>query len=266
MKTFSFLLLTAAFSLPFMAQAQKKVDTMAVVNGVTAHRGNSIAFPENTLTSLQQGINAHADWLELDIRKTKDGQIVVSHDADTKRTTGIMLEIPNSTEFRKSKGLTLQQCPVEHMPLLKDALLLVMKQKRTHVSMHLKVDCVPDALRIIKETKAEKMVGFNDSGLDYVAQAKKQAPQIPIFWDRLPNTNIDDDIKVAKANGFETIVMHYSAVTQERVDKIKAAHIKAGAWTVDDRPTLESMLKMGVERIYTDDPKLLITIKKELNN
>lgn len=271
------LFVVAALVLPAAATAQTAItDGNGVFIGVTAHRGNSIEFPENTLPSFQGGIDAGADWVELDIRKTKDGQIVISHDADTKRTAGVELVIPNSTYkeleqldvatvFRKAKGLSLLQCPVQRMPLLKDALQLFMKQNRSHVSMHLKVDCVEDAIAIIKETHAEQIVGFNDSGLDYVSKAKKLAPAIPIFWDRLPTTNIDDDIKVAKERGFETIVMHYSGVTQENVDKIKAAHLKTGAWTVDDSPTLEKMLKLGVERIYTDDPKLLIKLKKELN-
>lgn len=260
----------AALAMPFTVAAQD------VIKGVTAHRGNSSTYPENTLTSFQAGIDTHADWVELDIRKTKDGQIVVSHDPDTKRATGVSMLIADAnyselqkldvaSELRKVKGLTVDQCPVERMPLLKDALALFMKQNRTHVSMHIKVDCVPQALAIIKEAKAEKMVGFNDSGLDFVAQAKKLAPEIPIFWDRLPDTNIDDDIKVAKEHGFETIVMHYSGVTQEKIDKIKAAHLKVAAWTVDDRQNMEKMLNMGIERMYTDNPNLLITIKKELN-
>lgn len=277
MKKLNILFVVAALVLPVAATAQTAItDANGVFIGVTAHRGNSVEFPENTLPSFQGGIDAGADWVELDIRKTKDGQIVISHDADTKRTTGVELVIPNSTYkeleqldvatvFRKAKGLSLLQCPVQRMPLLKDALQLFMKQNRTHVSMHLKVDCVEDAIAIIKETHTEQIVGFNDSGLEYVSKAKKLAPAIPIFWDRLPTTNIDDDIKVAKERGFETIVMHYSGVTQENVDKIKAAHLKTGAWTVDDRPTLEKMLKLGVERIYTDDPKLLIKLKKELN-
>ncbi|NOW96591.1 glycerophosphodiester phosphodiesterase family protein [Mucilaginibacter sp. SG564] len=277
MKKLNILFVVAALVLPVAATAQTAIaDANGVFTGVTAHRGNSVEFPENTLPSFQGGIDAGADWVELDIRTTKDGQIVISHDADTKRTTGVELLIPNATyqelerldvaaSFRKAKGLTLSQCPVQRMPLLKDALLLFMKQNRTHVSMHLKVDCVTEAIAIIKEAHAEQIVGFNDSGLDYVSKAKKLAPAIPIFWDRLPTTNIDEDIKVAKERGFETIVMHYSGVTQENVDKIKAANLKTGAWTVDDRPTFEKMLKLGIERIYTDDPKLLITIKKELN-
>lgn len=275
MKSANFLLLvTAVLLLPFVVKAGM-VDTSAVVKGVTAHRGNSIAFPENTLPSFQGGINAHADWVELDIHKTKDGQIVVSHDATTKRTGDMDLVIANSTyeelqkvdiatEFRTRKGLTLEQCPVQRIPLLKEAIELVMKQKRTHLSIQPKADCVPEAIAIVKAEGAQKMVGFNDGSLIYMSQVKQLAPKIPVFWDRLPATDIDDDISIAKQKGFETIVVYYKGVTAEKVSKIKASGIIAGAWTVDDRETMESLLNMGVERIYTDDPKLLIAVKKDL--
>lgn len=265
------------FGLPLIVKGNVyPLDTTRVVKGVTAHRGNSIAFPENTLLSFQGGIAAHADWVELDIHKTKDGQIVVSHDATTKRTGDIDLVIANSTyqelqqvdiatDFRKSKGLSLEQCPAQRIPLLQEAVALIMKQKRTHLSIQPKADCVPEAIAIVKQQKAQKMVGFNDGSLIYMSQVKQLAPEIPVFWDRLPNTDIDDDIKVAKQKGFETIVIYYKGITTDKVNKIKAAGIIPGAWTVDDRMVMADLLHMGVERIYTDDPKLLITVKKELN-
>ena len=249
---------------------------MAVVKGVTAHRGYSAAYPENTLPAFQGGINAHADWVELDIHKTKDGKIVVSHDASAMRTSGVDLTIANATyqqlqqvdvatEFRKQKGLTLAQCPVQRMPLLKEAIQLIMKQKRTRLSIQPKADCVSEAIAIVKQLKAEGMVGFNDASLKYMSQVKEQAPEIPVFWDRLPTTNVEEDIRIAKEKGFETLVVHYKGLTPEKVKQIHAANLQAGAWTVDDRETMEKLLNMGIDRIYTDDPKLLISVKNELN-
>jgi glycerophosphoryl diester phosphodiesterase len=174
-------------------------------------------------------------------------------------------QVDVATEFRQRKGLSLAQCPVQRMPLLKDAIALIMKQKRTHLSIQPKADIVADAIAIVKAAKAEKMVGFNDGSLKYLSDVKTLAPQIPVFWDRLPTTDVDDDIRVAKEKGFETIVIHYKGITQEKIDKIHSAKLKAGAWTVDERADLENLEKMGIDRIYTDDPKLLITIKKELH-
>jgi glycerophosphoryl diester phosphodiesterase len=275
MKTLTLLLLTLTASLTVTAQTNT-ADTMAVVKGVTAHRGYSAAYPENTLPAFQGGVNAHADWVELDIHKTKDGQIVISHDVSTKRTSEVDLLIANSTyqqlqevdvatEFRKQKRLTLAQCPVQRMPLLKDAVQLIMKQNRTHLSIQPKADCVKEAIAIVKQLKAERMVGFNDASLKYMSQVKELAPEIPVFWDRLPTTNVEEDIRIAKEKGFETLVVHYKGLTAEKVKQIHAANLQAGAWTVDDRETMERLLNMGIDRIYTDEPKLLIAVKKELN-
>ncbi|RYE15053.1 MAG: hypothetical protein EOP51_27310 [Sphingobacteriales bacterium] len=270
------LILLAGMLVPFSLSAQSsKRDTMAIVKGVTAHRGYSAAFPENTLPSFQGGIDAHAEWVELDIFKTKDGKIVVCHDASTNRTGDKnlviadatydeLLQVDVATDFRKRKGLTLEQCPVQRIPLLSEAIALIMKQNRTHLSIQPKADIVAEAIEIVKTANAEKMVGFNDGSLKYMSDVKRLAPTIPVFWDRLPTTDVDDDIRIAKEKGFESIVIYYKGITAEKISKIKAANIQVGAWTVNERADFENLEKMGIDRIYTDDPKLLIAVKKEL--
>ncbi|RYE19813.1 MAG: hypothetical protein EOP51_19130, partial [Sphingobacteriales bacterium] len=163
------LILLAGMLAPFVVAAQSsKKDTMAVVKGVTAHRGYSAAFPENTLPSFQGGVDAHADWVELDIFKTKDGKVVVCHDATTNRTGDKnlviadvtyqeLLEVDVATDFRKRNNLTLAQCPVQRIPLLSEAVALIMKQKRTHLSIQPKADIVAEAIEVVKAAKAEKM-------------------------------------------------------------------------------------------------------------
>src|SRR3954471_6459218 len=54
---------------------------------VFAHRGGAALAPENTLASFDNGLALGADGLELDVRLSKDGQVVVHHDADLDRTT-----------------------------------------------------------------------------------------------------------------------------------------------------------------------------------
>lgn len=54
---------------------------------VAAHRGNSIAYPENTLPAFQSALDINADMIEFDLHMTKDGEIVVIHDHTVDRTT-----------------------------------------------------------------------------------------------------------------------------------------------------------------------------------
>ena len=66
-------------------------------NGLTAHRGNPAGFPENTLPGFADGLASGADWLETDVHRTRDGQVVVCHDATTGRTADGDLVIAEST-------------------------------------------------------------------------------------------------------------------------------------------------------------------------
>ena len=58
---------------------------------VTAHRGASVKYPENTMSAFIGAKELGADWIELDIQQTKDKYIIVSHDSNFKRTSGVNL-------------------------------------------------------------------------------------------------------------------------------------------------------------------------------
>jgi len=137
-----------------------------------------------------------------------------------------------------------------------------MEQNRTRVSIQPKMDCVADAIALVKSLDAERWVGFNDGNLQYMAEVKRLAPEIVVFWDRGADTDIEQDIQISQQHGFDALVLHSSGVTVEKVQQIKAAGLEAGAWTVNDRQTMESLLAMGIERIYTDYPRTLLEVKK----
>ncbi|WP_165957984.1 glycerophosphodiester phosphodiesterase [Segetibacter sp. 3557_3] len=269
----TYFVLFVCIPLASMSQVNRNTPA-AMVPGVTAHRGYSMAYPENTLKAFQAGIDARADWVELDIHKSKDGQIVVSHDKNTKRASEIDLEIANTTyaellkvdvatEFRNKNKLTIQECPPERMPLLSEALKLMLRQSKVRLSIQPKMDCVAEAIAIVRKLNAEKIVGFNDASLPLMSKVKTLAPSIPVFWDRPATADIDADITIAKERGFERMVLHFSTITTEKINKIKSAGIQVGAWTVDDPKMMGQLLRMGIERIYTNDPKLLIKVKNE---
>lgn len=269
-----------AFTLSWLELFQKKRRQILgpresfLVNGVTAHRGNSGEFPENTNSAFQSGITVGADWIELDILRTKDGKLVVIHDETTDRVGDKTLIVAESTydelavvdvatDFRLRTRKTREECPPQRIPLLKDVLQLVMRQNRTRVSIQPKTDCVADAVSLIERMKAERRVGFNDGNLEYMTDVKRLAPDIPVFWDRSKNTNIDEDIHIAHKLGFESLVLHHEGVTAEKIEKIKAAGIEVGAWTVNDSALMKRLLDAGVERLYTDLPRSLLRLKSE---
>lgn len=238
------------------------------VKGVTAHRGNSWDFPENTIPAFISAIELGVDWAELDIRRTKDGKLVVIHDKTTGRVGDKDLEVASSTyeelrfvdvatEFRSRKGRTVEQVPTQHIPLLEEVIAFFLKQNMTKISIQPKTDCVEEAVQLIEKMGASHLVGFNDGNLAYMAKVKRLAPHIPVFWDRPADLDIDADIRTAKENGFEALVVNHHGLNAEKIQKIKAAGLESGAWTVNDQETMQELLAHGVERIYTDFPRLL---------
>ena len=98
-------------------------------NGVTAHRGDSVAFPQNTMAAFRSALNLGADWIELDVQRTADGKLVVMQDKRTNSVADVDLEVSSCVydelalvdvahRHRKKHALSLGECPKARAPLL----------------------------------------------------------------------------------------------------------------------------------------------------
>tara|TARA_R110002095_G_scaffold76196_4_gene65096 strand:+ start:2625 stop:3158 length:534 start_codon:yes stop_codon:yes gene_type:complete len=168
-----------------------------------------------------------------------------------------------ATDFRKRFQKTKQECLPAQMPLLEEVLKLVKQQRRTRVSIQPKADCVKQTIALVKQLQMDPWVGFNDGSLIYMSQVKQLAPEIAVFWDRGADTNIDDDLRIAQARGFEALVLQHEGITPEKIRKIKAANLEVGAWTVNDPALMKQLLSQGIERLYTDEPRMLLNLKHD---
>ena len=141
-------------------------------NGVTAHRGNSIDYPENTMSAFRNAMAAGVDWIEADVWLTKDGELVVIHDSTTARVGNKDLSVVSSTyselrtvdvatEHRQRNQLTLEDCPTQHIPTLADLIREVQKQGQTRLSIQPKMDCVAEVVGLVKKMKAQLLIKFN---------------------------------------------------------------------------------------------------------
>ena len=244
-------------------------------NGVTAHRGNSGDFPENTMPAFKSAIEIGADWIELDVLLTKDNKLVVIHDTNTARVANQNLQVSEVTykelitldvahDFRTRNKLSLKQCSFENVPLLEAVISLVMQQNKTRVSIQPKADCVKEVMALIEKMNAHNWVGFNDGNLNKMTEVKQASKLIPVFWDRPSNANIDKDLEIAITQGFETMVINEQGISKEKVDKIHNGGLKVGVWTVNDIERIKTIQDMGVDRFYTDNPKKLLQLQNKI--
>ncbi len=240
-------------------------------NGVTAHRGDSVRCPENTLEAFSSANDVGADWIETDVHLTSDGKLVISHNHTTgaycsqdlviaKSTLAELSRLDMAEKFRARNKLTPEQCPKRRIALLEEAIDLVLAQRKARLSIQPKCDCVDQVIALVRRKNAMGWVGFNDGNLRLMSRVKELEPSIPVFWDRW-KCDVEADVPIARKRGFESIVPNRQFVTPDMVRRLHGAGFKVGVWTVNDPAEMKRFLEMGVDRIYTDVPKTLMELK-----
>lgn len=234
-----------------------------LINGVTAHRGFPEAYPENTFQGYQAAIDLGADWIELDVFTTADGQLVVSHDETTGRFADRDLTISESTyaelaaldvahSFREEHGLTEAEVPPARMPLLSEILEMVMQQDHTRASLQPKDESTEAAVEMVQDMNAQQWTGFNDGDLEKMSLVKELDPSIHVFWDLPATGNLEEEIAIATDRGFESLIANQDRISPEVIERIEAAGFESGAWTVNDTAVMKQFIDWGIDRLYTD--------------
>lgn len=146
---------------------------------ITAHRGSSSLAPENTLPALEAAINDGADCIEIDVRKTKDGQIVLLHDQTLDRTTnlsGCVNEMNYSELSAADAGSWFGEAyKGTGIPTLEQA--LAVSKGRINLNIELK-DCggdetfVREVLRFIEEYQMTDSCCISSTNYDYLVEMK----------------------------------------------------------------------------------------------
>jgi glycerophosphoryl diester phosphodiesterase len=242
---------------------------LAAPVAIVAHRGASAYAPENTLAAANLAWEMNADAVEIDVHLTKDGRVIVSHDANTKRTSGVDMNIPDATseELRKLdvgsfKG---EKFTGEKMPFLEEVIATVPEGKKLFIEIKCGAEVLPELKRIVLAGgKMDQMViiGF---GLDTMIAAKKVLPQPPVYW--LRGTLKDEEtgkflphdpalLVQAKEGNLDGVDMNFWGIDEAFAAATKAAGLELHAWTVDDPAEGKRLVGLGVDSITTNKPDL----------
>ena len=230
-------------------------------NGATGHRGNPEAAPENTLESFEDAIELGGDFIETDVHLTRDGRLMLCHDANALRTCGVDMPFAevDSAELRKlDASFAFNHAGgsfhATRIPFLEEALELVRKHSDVRISLQPKCPHVKKICDAVKRAGMCSQIAFNDGNLDYMKTAKHEIPEAVIFYDTCSAEQLEEAIDISAGLGFFSIVSAYPTLTPEYVKAIKAAGLEAGAWNVNDPEGIAKYLAMGAFRLYSDMP------------
>ncbi|ETS82247.1 hypothetical protein PFICI_07249 [Pestalotiopsis fici W106-1] len=236
-----------------------------------AHRGYKAAFPENSLAAFRSAVEIGAHAIETDLHLSRDGVVVLSHDASLKRCFGIDKKVADCDWSYLSTLLTLRE-PKQSLPRLIDLLEYLAKPDAEHMWLLLDVKTHDDANQILagiakaiasvpsKRPWTDRiMVGCWDA--NYVRLSLKHLSGFPLAY-------IGADLGYASAllhavphmnfNLLQTVVA--GPCGRRFLLKARRHGRAVFVWTVNTVGWMEWDIRHELDGVVTDDPKLYLEV------
>ncbi|MEW2632217.1 glycerophosphodiester phosphodiesterase family protein [Streptomyces sp. NPDC048389] len=248
---------------------------------VIAHRGASAYAPENTLAAVDLADAMGCTWVENDVQRTKDGELVVVHDDSLARTTDVEQRFPTRAPW-KVKDFTAAEIAAldagswrgaewagARVPTLKQYLNRVDENRQKLLLEIKKPELYPgierDTLRVLGEegwldrSHVRGRLVIQSFGADSVRAVHEQRPDIttgvlgrPAVADLPAYAAFTDRINPSHTS----LTAEYVAA----VHALKGAHgkpLRVNTWTVNDTAAAERVAGLGVDGIITDYPDVV---------
>jgi glycerophosphoryl diester phosphodiesterase len=230
---------------------------------VIGHRGASAYAPENTLASFRLAVKQGADMVEDDYYASKDGHLVVIHDATLDRTTdavkmwggkGILVKSKTLEELRQLDAGSWKGSPFagEKLPTFAEMIEVVVQGGRVPL-LERKGGSPEQTLDELKKINAVDKVVVQSFDWMFLSMLHKLDPSIVLGV--LGSKKLTDKaIKVARQTGAVVIGWEYKDVDQDMVSRVHAAGMKLWAWTVDNEKDIQRLKGLGIDGIISNKP------------
>lgn len=150
---------------------------------LVAHRGLMASYPENTLIALESALRCGAPYIEVDIQCTADGKLVVFHDVELSRTTGIKGNLFEMS-FDEIKNIRAHEPDRfslaffnQHIPQLEDIVLLLQHYPQSSAFIEIKEESLlqygtehlmPDVLSILEPVRSQSIIiSYDQNAIEY---------------------------------------------------------------------------------------------------
>ncbi|MEM8628674.1 MAG: glycerophosphodiester phosphodiesterase [Chlamydiota bacterium] len=230
---------------------------MGISPQIVAHRGGAGEAAENTLAAFSQALLV-ADWIECDVRLSKDHIPIVVHDPSTQRLfSGEELSF-HELSYQEIKKLLPLNKRVGPIPSLQSVLekigskaSILLELKEEHAFLPLFVERVLQTVTLYQKIRKTQLImsSFSPAILEEI---QRQTPHQPLGL-------IAQDIEALRASqGFNLALFALSQdlVSPALVAELKTRGGKVWVWTINDLPTIEKYTSMGIDGVITDFPRL----------
>lgn len=235
-----------------------------------AHRGGALLWPENSLLAFRNALALGVDFLELDVHLSRDGEVVVIHDATLERTTtgtGPVRErtlAELATLRLKDRGGAVVE---ERIPTLDQVVALAAAGKR-QILLEIKTDERRERYPGIEEkvfavldrhrfTPFTVVMAFEGATWRRARQVRPDARVAALYSARaLPGPAVVPELGALRAAGVVFVGLDQALVTAEVATQARLAGLTLGVWTVNEREAIARFIDQGVGVVITDRPDL----------
>ncbi|MED0966722.1 glycerophosphodiester phosphodiesterase [Bacillus paramycoides] len=237
--------MVVAFIVTFISNSYKEPIIMA-------HRGYISKGVENTKEAVQGAIDAKADYAEIDVLQTKDGELAVIHDLKLKRLANANVHVSDLT-MDELRQLTLSQDGFSGQISTLDEIIKLAKDKiklNIEVKLHGgEKDFVNKVLKTIKDNDFEKQCVIQTLHYPLIKEFKRANPDIKVgyilYASRANLKNVKADFYVAEEY----------MLNKKLVKEARKLNKPIYVWTVNDMESLKAYYKLNVDGIITDYPE-----------
>ena len=227
---------------------------------VIAHRGSHLNVPENTLAAYENAIKEGADYVEIDLRTTKDGHLVIMHDESITRMTGIKGQVKdlNYSDIRdlKIKPAVKGDTNTYRIPEFADVLNVC--KERINIYLDFKDADVDKTYGLLKKYGMQNNVVVYLNKEEQYGQWKSIAPHVPLMSSLPENANISQLNNFMDEKHLDVVDNAYTIDLINLVHKRKIA-VWLDVQSEDEGPAKwEQALKLGADGLQTDHPEKLI--------
>ena len=228
---------------------------------IYAHRGASGYAPENTLRAFALAADMHADGVELDVQRTRDGVLVVFHDETVDRVTGGHGFIADMTLAEVKRLRVCRPFPdqPEEIPTLEEVFALL-KSRGLRCNAELKNSFLPYPGMEAEVLDLASKMGMTDamlySSFQHHSMARVKQLDPAARTGLLYAATLVRPWDYAKSIGADALHPEFTEILQirEEVERAHALGIEVNPWTVNEESHLRAMIAAGCDRIITNYP------------
>ena len=233
---------------------------------IVAHRGYSSRYPENTRLAFEQAIAAGADLIETDLRVTRDGAVVCSHDAELSRVTGVPVVIADST-LAQVKAAPMR----DGQQILTLAEVLAIAGGRVRVMLDVKIDSTAlraGALAALREAGMTDRVLYGVRSVEHLHAVRDAGPDLALIAMPAQPALLPEFLGA----GVVAARLWEDAASAAEIERVRQAGLEA--WiTAGLRPAAEApgaitaqrlrgLIAMGVDAVLLNDVGLALEVRR----